>query len=264
MEKIDKVTERRLNHGYEIIESHILYNTEIVIGYNPNAPEPYVCWNCKNGNDYYNGYYTTKLKHAQNNLRERVERNNQVKQSVKDKLSEAQNAKTEVYLLETDATNEVVFRQGNVAVVFESAPNGMFDNTVDLYRSDEEGLTDINSIKTSLAEYIGNGSDMNSFGEIVNNSLNISTSQTTVMSWEEVDRLVNENNDFKLTFVTEYEDEKMDKSILLKSNMSHNNDARGNQPKQSMKDKLSDAQTKATERNQKREQQEKDKVTPQR
>lgn len=37
-----------------------------------------------------------------------------------------------------------------------------------------------------------------------------------------------------------------------------------NQNQQSMKDKLSNAQAKAAEKNQKREQQEKDKVTPQR
>lgn len=200
----------------------------------------------------------------ENQLNERRKNNMKFKTTERDiKNNYPRNVKTQVYLLETDVSNEVVFRQGDDAVVFGSAPNGLFDNTVDLYQSDEDGLTDINSIKTALAEYIGNGSDMNSFSEIVNNSLNIS-SQTTVMSWEEVNQLVNENNDFKLTFVTEYEDEKMDKGIRLESNMSHNNDTRGNQAKQSMKDKLADAQTKATERNQKREQQEKDKITPQR
>lgn len=140
----------------------------------------------------------------------------QTKQSMKDKLADAQAktaeveryAKTQVYLLETDATNEVVLRQDDSAVILASSSNGLFDNTVDLYQSDEDGLTDINSIKTALAEYIGDGSEFNSFGVILNDSLNISSSQTTVMSWEKVNRLVNENNDFHLTFVTEYEDEK--------------------------------------------------------
>ena len=125
-----------------------------------------------------------------------------------EKLENENNTKTQVYLLKTDATNEVVLRQADDAVILASSPSGMFDNTVDLYQSDEEGRIDINSIKTALAEYIGDGSEFNSFGDIVNDSLNISSSQTTVMSWEEVNRLVNENDGFGLTFVTEYEDEK--------------------------------------------------------
>ena len=41
--------EKRINSGYEIIESHTIGSNELVIGHNPEAPNPYVCWYCKNG-----------------------------------------------------------------------------------------------------------------------------------------------------------------------------------------------------------------------
>lgn len=65
--------ETRSNQGYEIIKSRIIGDTELVIGHNPKAPNPYVCWYCKNGTDYYWGYYTNELRYAQNKLRERTE-----------------------------------------------------------------------------------------------------------------------------------------------------------------------------------------------
>ena len=43
--------EKRINSGYEIIESHTIGSNELVIGHNPEAPNPYVCWYCKNGSD---------------------------------------------------------------------------------------------------------------------------------------------------------------------------------------------------------------------
>lgn len=43
--------EKRINAGYEIIESCTIGSTELVIGHNPKAPNPYVCWYCKNGTD---------------------------------------------------------------------------------------------------------------------------------------------------------------------------------------------------------------------
>lgn len=49
--------EKRINSGYEIIESHTIGSNELVIGHNPEAPNPYVCWYCKNGSDYFWGYY---------------------------------------------------------------------------------------------------------------------------------------------------------------------------------------------------------------
>ena len=41
-----KMEEKRINSGYEIIESHTIGSNELVIGHNPKAPNPYVCWYC--------------------------------------------------------------------------------------------------------------------------------------------------------------------------------------------------------------------------
>ena len=49
--------EKRSNQNYEIIESCTIGSTELVIGHNPNAPNPYVCWYCKGGSNYFWGYY---------------------------------------------------------------------------------------------------------------------------------------------------------------------------------------------------------------
>ena len=35
--------EKRSNQNYEIIESCTIGSTELVIGHNPNSPNPYVC-----------------------------------------------------------------------------------------------------------------------------------------------------------------------------------------------------------------------------
>ena len=43
--------EKRINGGYEIIESCTIGNNELVIGHNAKAPNPYVCWYCKDGSD---------------------------------------------------------------------------------------------------------------------------------------------------------------------------------------------------------------------
>jgi len=45
--------EKRSNGGYEIIESCTIGSTELVIGHNPKAPNPYVCWYCKGGGNYF-------------------------------------------------------------------------------------------------------------------------------------------------------------------------------------------------------------------
>ena len=44
--------EKRSNQNYEIIESCTIGSTELVIGHNPNAPNPYVCWYCKGGSTF--------------------------------------------------------------------------------------------------------------------------------------------------------------------------------------------------------------------
>lgn len=65
--------EKRSNQGYEIIESCKIGNTELVIGHHPTAPNPYVCWYCKNGTDYFWGYYTNELDAAREKLNERYQ-----------------------------------------------------------------------------------------------------------------------------------------------------------------------------------------------
>ena len=67
---------KRMVHGYEIIESRTAGELEIVIGHNPNAPSPYSCWYCRNGEDYYWGCYTDTLDGARKAMddRCRVER----------------------------------------------------------------------------------------------------------------------------------------------------------------------------------------------
>ena len=48
-------------------------STELVIGHNPNAPNPYVCWYCKGGSNYFWGYYTNELDDARKKLNERYQ-----------------------------------------------------------------------------------------------------------------------------------------------------------------------------------------------
>ena len=60
--------EKRSNQNYEIIESCTIGSTELVIGHNPNAPNPYVCWYCKGGSNYFWGYYTNELDAARQKL----------------------------------------------------------------------------------------------------------------------------------------------------------------------------------------------------
>lgn len=65
--------EKRSNEGYEIIESRTIGSTEFVIGHHPTAPNPYVCWHCKNGRDYFWGYYTNELSAARDKMRQHSE-----------------------------------------------------------------------------------------------------------------------------------------------------------------------------------------------
>ena len=62
-----------INAGYEIIESCTIGSTELVIGHNPKAPNPYVCWYCKNGTDYFWGCYVNELSAAREKLNERYQ-----------------------------------------------------------------------------------------------------------------------------------------------------------------------------------------------
>lgn len=62
----------RSNQGYEIIEGSTVGKEEVVIGYNPKAPNPYVCWYCSDG-DYYWGYYCNTISAARKKLNERCQ-----------------------------------------------------------------------------------------------------------------------------------------------------------------------------------------------
>lgn len=63
--------EKRSNQNYEVIESCTIGSTELVIGHNPKAPNPYVCWYCKGGDNYYWGCYCNELSEARESLSER-------------------------------------------------------------------------------------------------------------------------------------------------------------------------------------------------
>ena len=65
--------EIRSQQGYVIIESCTIGNTELVIGHNPKAPNPYVCWYCKGGDNYFWGYYCNALLEARERLNERYQ-----------------------------------------------------------------------------------------------------------------------------------------------------------------------------------------------
>lgn len=66
-------TDKRMNHGYEIIEACTIGNMELVIGHNANAPDPYVCWYCSSGSDYRIGVYCQTLASAREELNERYQ-----------------------------------------------------------------------------------------------------------------------------------------------------------------------------------------------
>ena len=65
--------EIRTQQGYKIIESRTVGKTELVIGHNPKAPNPYVCWYCKGGDNYFWGYYCNELSSARKKMNERYQ-----------------------------------------------------------------------------------------------------------------------------------------------------------------------------------------------
>lgn len=66
--------EIRENAGYKIIAAiRTGKHEEIVIGHHPTAPAPFVCWDCRNGNDYDNGGYTLNYRQALLVMAERIE-----------------------------------------------------------------------------------------------------------------------------------------------------------------------------------------------
>lgn len=65
--------ETRSNQGYKIIESCTIGNKELVIGHHPKASNPYVCWYCKGGDNYYWGYYCNTFEAVREKLKERYQ-----------------------------------------------------------------------------------------------------------------------------------------------------------------------------------------------
>ena len=62
----------RTCEGYTIIQAVMLdHTTEIVVGYNPDAYQPYVCW-FSSENGYDTGRYCFDFKTAMKNLAERL------------------------------------------------------------------------------------------------------------------------------------------------------------------------------------------------
>lgn len=65
----------RENAGYTIVQSiKTGANEEIVIGFHPKAAARYVCWDCLNGNNYFNGGYTLNYRQALAVMAERINR----------------------------------------------------------------------------------------------------------------------------------------------------------------------------------------------
>ena len=64
----------RVNNGYEITDNIFVNKLEIVVGYNANAPDPYVCWMCVNDDNYYWGKYCAKRETAMGFLQKRADK----------------------------------------------------------------------------------------------------------------------------------------------------------------------------------------------
>ena len=63
----------RENAGYTIVTALRIDSThEIVIGHRPTAPAPYVCWDCRNGDDYNTGGYCETYRQVLLILSERI------------------------------------------------------------------------------------------------------------------------------------------------------------------------------------------------
>lgn len=85
--------EKRINQGYEIIQSIQVGRAEFVLGEHPKAPSRYVTWECKDKDNYFAGNYMNNLLAATKDLCERamtqieyleereIERNRKNKQS---------------------------------------------------------------------------------------------------------------------------------------------------------------------------------------
>ena len=62
----------RKNAGYIITDSIHIGKAEFVIGEMPNAPAPFVTWECKDGDNYFWGHYLPNRQAAERDLLERA------------------------------------------------------------------------------------------------------------------------------------------------------------------------------------------------
>ena len=53
--------EKRVNQGYEIVQSIEVGTSEFVLGVSQYHPEQFVTWKCSGKTDYYWGHYTDSL-----------------------------------------------------------------------------------------------------------------------------------------------------------------------------------------------------------
>ena len=97
MEVMIMTEEKRFNNGYRIIESHLTGEMEIVIGHNPHAPSPYVCWYCRNGTEYLMGYYGDDFTSVHNKLWERFHHDKQLEKKRRQYLLQREARATDRY-----------------------------------------------------------------------------------------------------------------------------------------------------------------------
>ena len=64
--------EKRVNQGYEIVQSIEVGTLEFVLGVSQYHPEQFVTWKCSGKTDYYWGHYTDSLLKATKDLCERA------------------------------------------------------------------------------------------------------------------------------------------------------------------------------------------------
>lgn len=64
--------DKRINAGFEIINSIPVGNAEFVLGVNMKNPASFVTWECKNKTDYFWGHYTDSLLKATKDMCQRA------------------------------------------------------------------------------------------------------------------------------------------------------------------------------------------------
>ena len=66
----------RENCGYQIVTAlQCSKRMELVIGHNPEAPSPWVCWYCYDKTNYSTGDYCGSFREALQSLADRIDRN---------------------------------------------------------------------------------------------------------------------------------------------------------------------------------------------